>query len=64
MLKWLLATPPAIGSTWTFLERNPFDSFSVKVLAVKQGWFQYQFQYGVLGSLSIRAFRTIYRETA
>ena len=63
MWKWLKVTPPEIGSQWAFRTKNPFESFGVTVTDVQRGWVKYDFPSGLTSSsLSIRSFRTFYRE--
>lgn len=42
MLKWLLATPPKVGSLWCRPSIDPFkQSPPIEVLEIKKGWVKY-----------------------
>lgn len=62
MIKWLLATPPKIGSKWSKEPTNPFDDWSATVVEVKDGWVKYNWYRGVIRSSTIRNFRALYTE--
>ena len=70
MMKWLRATPPAIGSMWRFVGRldNPFEDPACVVVAVKNGYVKYCWYFAKDDnkfrgdSRSIRDFRAMYRE--
>ena len=70
MWKWLLKVPPRVGSKWTYRSfdlRNPFEemeSFTVVVLDVADGFVQYELPFDITTSLSVRNFRSVYRELA
>jgi len=65
MLKWLLATPPKIGSRWVFPmdKHNPFGDFWFIVKDVKDGYVSYVSNLGCFNySTTIRNFRSLFRE--
>lgn len=70
MFKWLLKTPPAIGSKWAHPNDvdNPFRTLEVVVTDVRDGYVQYAFgyagkdAYSGTHSCSVRDFRIMYRE--
>lgn len=66
MVKWLLATPPKIGSKWCFYDeiRSPWTEPTCFVVEIKNGWVRYKFSESStkLYFLPIRKFRFVYRE--
>lgn len=63
MIKWLLGTPPEVGSVWSFRAENPFERFSVTVIDVREGWVKYESRTRIgSDTLSIRSFRASYKE--
>lgn len=66
MIKWLLGTPPKIGSRWRWREGSPFSyAWVATVIAVKDGYVQYDrddLKYMNPNDTTIRIFRSLYKE--
>lgn len=62
LYRFLFGIAPAIGSVWRLRGSDPFQTWTVTVIDVKDGWEQHRFGSGGLSSLSNRSFHFCYRE--
>lgn len=69
MLKWILGTPPKIGSEWNFFDasNDPWRKVpDVIIEDVKDGWVRYRWGWAKpgtwLNTKTIRSFRLVYSE--
>lgn len=67
MIKWLLGTPPNVGSVWVLRGQCPFDNTFIKrVVEVRDGWVKVRPTWCIANIYDryerIRGFRFSYKE--